>query len=174
MNRFPHWAGAALAVTGLACTGAFAAPSWGPSGEANYEEHQAQRVSQYSRAEVQAAYFEAAATGTLPRTLEVVAESPAELAATTLALARPAPAPVVASAQAPTTSYASPPDSEILSSALSSRAGAAMPMQETESGLAPLPAPSQPDAPLQTSPDMIANNEDLALSEGEELVAGGE
>lgn len=170
MKRFPHWAGAALAVTGLASTGAFAAPSWGPSGEANYEEHQAQRVSQYSRAEVQAAYLQAATVGTLPRTTEVVAESPAELAAVTMAQASPAQQPVAAVEQTEAPSYASPPDSVVVSSVPS--AGYPLAMQEAPAAQAQLPAPDQPDAPLQANPDMITNNEDLALSEDEELVAG--
>ncbi len=174
MKRSNRLAGAVLAVTGLASAGAFAAPQWGPSGEANYDEHQAQQVSQYSRAEVQEAYLQAAAAGTLPRTFEVVAESPAELAAVTVAQAPPVQQPVVAAAQVSTPSYASPSDSEVLSSSLSSRPGDAQVMLEPASELAQLPAPSQPDTPLQASPDMMTNNEDLALSEGEEVVTGGE
>lgn len=174
MKRSNYLAGAVLAVTGLGSTGAFAAPSWGPSGEANYEEHQAQQVSQYSRAEVQAAYAQAAATGTLPRTLEVVAESPAELAAVTVAMAPTVQQPVVAAAPISTPSYASPPDSEVLSSSLSSRPGDAQVILAPAYELAQLPVPEQPDTPLQASPDMMTNNEDLALSEGEEVVTGGE
>jgi hypothetical protein len=174
MKRSNRLAGAVLAVTGLASAGAFAAPQWGPSGEASYEEHQAQQVSQYSRAEVQAAYLQAAATGALPRTFEVVTESPAELAAVIVAQAPRIQEPVAAAAQISTPSYASPSDSEVLSSSLSSRPGDAQVMLQPASELARLPVPSQPDAPLQFSPDMMSNNEDLALSEGEEVVTGGE
>ena len=96
MKRLNNLAGAALAVTAMASSGAFAAPGWGPSGEASYDEHQAQPVSQYTRAQVQSAYLQAAATGALPRTAEVVAESPAELvlAATPMEVAVTAAAPV--------------------------------------------------------------------------------
>lgn len=171
MKRLNYLAGAALALTGMASTGAFAAPAWGPSGEASYEEHQAQPVSHYTRAQVQSAYLQAAAAGVLPRTAEVVAESPAELvlAATPMpmavAAATPAQEPVAVTApvSAPeqTLSYASPPDAQVLASNLPSRAGDA-----------DLPAPGLPQAPLQASPDMISKDQDLALSEGEERVAG--
>lgn len=173
MKRLNYLAGVALALTGMASTGAFAAPAWGPSGEASYEEHQAQPVSHYTRAQVQTAYLQAAAAGMLPRTAEVVSESPAELvlAATpmpmTMAAATPAQEPAAVTAPAPasapeqTLSYASPPDAQVLARNLTSRAGDA-----------DLPVPGLPQAPLQASPDMISKDQDLALSEGEEQVAG--
>lgn len=173
MKRLNNLAGAALAVTAMASSGAFAAPAWGPSGEASYEEHQARPVSQYTRAQVQSAYLQAAAAGALPRTAEVVAESPAELvlaaAPMDLAVAAATPAQdTVAPAgaaqeqtQEQVLSYASPSDGEVLASNLPSRAG--------DAGL---PAPDVPAAPVQASPDMMKNDQELALSEGEELVAG--
>ncbi len=173
MKRLNNLAGAALAVTAMASSGAFAAPGWGPSGEASYDEHQAQPVSQYTRAQVQSAYLQAAATGALPRTAEVVAESPAELvlAATPMEVAVAAAAPVQDSSapaapaheqpQEQALSYASPSDADVLASNLPSRAG--------DAGL---PAPGGPAAPLQASPDMMKNDQELALSEGQELVAG--
>lgn len=169
MKRLNFLAGAALALSGLASAGASAAPAWGPSGEASYEEHQAQPVSQYTRAQVQSAYLQAAASGALPRTAEVVAESPAELvlAAAPLEVVVASAAPVqdaaapAAPAQEQTLSYASPSDAEVLASNLPSRAG--------DAGL---PDPGVPAAPLQAGPDMMKNDQELALSEGEELVAG--
>ena len=107
MKRLNYLAGAALALTGVASTAALAAPAWGPSGEASYEEHQARAVSQYTRAQVQSAYLRAAAAGALPRTAEVVAESPAQLvlAAAPLdmavAAATPAQEPVTPAEAAP-------------------------------------------------------------------------
>lgn len=171
MKRLNYLAGAALALTGVASTAALAAPAWGPSGEASYEEHQARAVSQYTRAQVQSAYLRAAAAGALPRTAEVVAESPAQLvlAAAPLdmavAAATPAQEPVTpaeaAPAQEQTLSYATPPDAQVLASILPGHAG--------DAGL---PGPGVPQAPLQASPDMITNDQELALSEGEALVAG--
>lgn len=169
MKRLNWAAGAVLAATGLASSGAFAAPTWGPSGEANYEEHQAQPVSQYTRAQVHEAYLQAAAAGALPRTAEAVAESPAELALavapmemtppTALAPLEPA-VPVAAAQPEQTPSYAYPANADVLAASLPSRAGDL-----------PLPLPGSPQPPLQASPDMMANDEELALSEGEELVA---
>ena len=171
MNRLNQLASAALALAGMASTAAFATPVWGPSGEASYEDHQAQPVSQYTRAQVQSAYLQAAARGALPRTAEVVAESPAELvlAAAPLEAAMAASAPEQDSvppvayatpAQEQTLSYAAPSDAEVLASGLPGRAG--------DNGA---PTPDLPATPPQASPDMIKNDQELALSEGEELVA---
>lgn len=171
MNRLNHLARAALALAGMASTAAFATPVWGPSGEVSYEEHQAQPVSQYTRAQVQSAYLQAAARGVLPRTAEVVAESPAELVlaaapletaavAATPAQGTMSPMAYATPAQEQALSYAAPSDTEVLASDLSGRSG--------DSGA---PAPGQPSAPLQANPDMIKNDQELALSEGEELVA---
>ena len=169
MKRLNWAAGAVLAASAAASTGALAAPSWGSSGEANYEEHQVQAVSQYTRSQVHEAYLQAAATGALPRTAESVAESPAEL---TLAVAPMAPAPVAALAPLDpavpvagatpeqTPSYAYPANADVLAGNVPSRAGDAQ-----------LPLPGSPQSPLQASPDMMGNDEELALSEGEELVA---
>lgn len=171
MKRLNYLAGAALAVTGMASTSAFAAQAWGPSGEASYEEHQAQAVSQYTRAQVHSAYLQAAAAGALPRTAEGVAESPAELVlaaapmdmavATAAPVLEPVPPAGASPAQEQALSYATPPDAQVLASNLPGRAG--------DTGL---PAPGVPQTPLQASPDMITNDQELALSEGEERVAG--
>lgn len=175
------------ALGGLTAPAAFAASSWGPSGEASYEEHQAPVVSLYSRAEVQEAYRQAAAGGWLPRTGEVVAESPAELAVAyapalsqSVAIAPLAPADTSAGAagsddgidpvasadpdSAQPGTYGSPADTQMLVSAGPGHLG-------DPGGT----HPGQPQTPLSAGPDMIANNHDeLALSEGEELVASGD
>lgn len=157
MKRLNCLAGAVVAAAGMTATGAFAASPWGPSGEASYEEHQAQPVSLYTRAQVQDAYRQAAAQGTLPRTAEVVAESPAQLALYgETAMPQDQAAQVAQTDFTP--SYANPADSAVL--AQSSRAG--------DLGWPTLPMPA--DA-AQGTPDMMANEEELALSEGEELVA---
>lgn len=165
---------AALTVwAGLSAPAAFAASPWGPSGEASYEEHQAPVVSLYSRAEVQEAYRQAAVAGWLPRTGDVVAESPAELAIAHAPLevqpvaVSPAEQPLepVASADPWSTplagSYASPADAEMLVS-----------MQSSRLSDAGWPSPDAPQAPLSANTDMMSkSNDELALSEGEELVA---
>lgn len=162
MKRLNCPAGAVMAVVaaaGMTATGAFAASPWGPSGEASYEEHQAQPVSLYTRAQVQDAYRQAVAQGTLPRTAEVVAESPAQLAwYGETAMPQDQAAQVAQTEPAP--SYSNPADSAVL--AQSSRAG--------DPGW---PAPQMPADAAQGTPDMMGNDGELALSEGEELVAAG-
>lgn len=170
-----------LAVAAFASGAAFAYPNAGPRGEADYAEHQAQPVSQRTRAEVMAefqqaraslnqhgdigdapvamavnstlrradvqlAYQRAAVLGRLPDTSEATAESPAELALRTDAGLPPAVA-----------SYAQPA-SEAMVATLPARP--------------PEPVPQDPTPRRATlSLDMLPNEQNLALDEGEELVA---
>lgn len=170
-----------LAVAAFAAGAAFAYPNAGSRGEASYEEHQAQPVSQRTRAEVMAefqqaraglnqhgdigdapvaiavnstlrradvqlAYQRAAVLGRLPDTSEASAESPAEL------VLRTDEGPAHAA-----TSYAQPP-SDAMVAALRARK--------------PEPAPEGPTPRREVSSlDMLPNEQNLALDEGEELVA---
>ncbi|MGE0331198.1 MAG: hypothetical protein AB7P37_10950 [Ramlibacter sp.] len=107
-------------------------------------------VSQYARAQVQSAYLLAAAS--------------VEKAVAVAAPVQDTMAPVAAAqeqTQEQVLSYAPPSDAELLASDLPSRAG--------DTGL---PAPGVPAALLQVSADVMKNDQELALSEGEELEAG--
>ena len=160
-------------LAALSSPAAFAAAPWGPYGEASYEEHQALPASQYSRAEVQEAYRQASAGGWLPRTGEVVAESPAELAvahapmtqqAVALTLPRQTAQPLaaadadddigpVASTDPASTplagTYESPSNSDLL-----------IDPQASHQDDVGWPPPNLPQAPLSASPDMITKSED--------------
>lgn len=203
MKHMKRTAALVATLAGFAAAPAFAAGPWGPQGEADYNEHQAQPVGLLTRAEVMAdfqlargtmnqwgdigdapsheaiavasrsdvqnAYLQAAVAGTLPSTAEVTPESPAQLARRGEAAADVQTAMAAPAQLTPPTalSYAHPADASVVAQL---RPDVQMLLRETSEPRYP-GDPRSPAGQTASSPDMISQEERLALSEGEELVA---